>query len=355
MIRLAHIFKEHQADFFKAFGTQVLAEHLKAFAKIRDCRSSKSPRMQIECTNNNCHHQITLPHSCGNRLCPHCQNFETNSWIEKQMQKIVPANYFLITFTLPFQLRKMIWDRQRLIYSLFFECVKQVIETFTVNDKKLGGTPGAIAVLHTHSRKLDFHPHIHVLMPAAAINKKYGLWNNKTGHYLFNKNALAKVFRAKMLDAFRRNRIALPKSYPGKWIAHCKYAGKGKKALLYIARYLYRGVISEHNITAFNDGKVTFRYKPGGSNGFSYKTLPAEQFIWLIVQHTLPKGFRRVRYFGFLHPNCKRLWRIVQYIHHLKLPQVSCSRFKQKCPCCGAPLTVVQTGLPPLFRFADSG
>ncbi len=169
---------------------------------MRQCRKEHGPHMLAMCTNHNCGHRTYIPHSCGHRNCPHCQNHETWQWIENQLNKLLPAQYYLITFTLPRQLRDLARKNQKKIYSLMFACVQEILKTFTRNDKNLRGEAGFISILHTHSRALDYHPHIHVVMPAAGINIKTRLWRVKSSSYLFSEKALAKVFRAKLLEAF---------------------------------------------------------------------------------------------------------------------------------------------------------
>jgi hypothetical protein len=269
VIRLASIIKEYEKEFKQKYKDYLLPSHLKAMSAIKICRSSHSRKMLMQCENSECSHQRLIPHSCGHRHCPHCQNHETQVWIEHQLQKQLPADYFMVTFTLPAQFRNLAWIKQRLVYSLLFYCVWETVKIFCFNDKKLGGVPGAISVLHTHSRELNFHPHIHIVIPAATIDKKTRLWKQKTGKYLFNEKALAKVFRAKMLDALSVNHFQLPTDYPKDWVVDCLYVGTGKKALLYLSRYLYRCVISEKDILSCSktplygckNGKVTFRYK----------------------------------------------------------------------------------------------
>ena len=119
--------------------------------------------MLAQCTA--CDSQILVPHSCGHRHCPHCQHHESQQWLERQLKKQVPAEYFLLTFTLPAELRPLAWRHQRLLYALMIQCVWETVRTFSQNDKQLLGMPGAIAVLHTHSRRLDYHPHVHLVMP----------------------------------------------------------------------------------------------------------------------------------------------------------------------------------------------
>lgn len=265
------------------------------------------------------------------------------------MQKQVSAQYFMITFTLPAQLRTLAFRNQRQLYSALFDCVWETLQTFSHNDKQLKGDPGVIAVLHTHSRVLDFHPHIHAVMPAASVDQDKRLWRTKSGKYLFNHKALAKVFRAKMLTRLAREKLSLPKAMPNKWVVDCKRVGSGDKALIYLGRYLYRGVIREKDILSCRDGKVTYRYKDSKTKRWQSKTVSGADFLWLVLQHVLPKGFRRARNFGFLHPNSKGMIRVFQLLHRLDpkkgLPAIR-KRPVMKCPCCGSEMAVQRTRIP---------
>ena len=353
MIRLANIITQHEDKFLECYSTDLLPSHRKALSAIKTCRNTFSPKMLLECENQQCAHQQVLPHSCGHRNCPHCQNYETDKWLQRQIQKQIPGVYFLAGFTLPFEFRKLAWQNQRLVYSLMFKNVWATLNTFCLNDRRLGGIPGCILVLHTHSRELNFHPHIHVIIPAASIDKNKRLWKQK-GRYLFNGKALAKVFRAKMLESLKASVIHLPKSYPAEWNVQCKRVGNGQKALKYLARYLYRGVISEKDILSFKDGKVTFRYKKSKSSKYQIKTLSAVEFIWLILQHVLPRGFRRVRNYGFLHPNSKSLIKIIQLKFGINLASGNISlkpRPPKICPCCGSIMRIIMTQLPADFSL----
>ena len=226
------------------------------------------------------------------------------------MKKQVPAEYFLLTFTLPAEFRALAFAHQRVVYELLMRCCWETVRTFSQNDKQLQGTPGAIAVLHTNTRRLDYHPHVHLVMPAAAVNGERRQWRTKRrgkGGYLFNHKALAKVFRAKMLAAIEVAGVRLPGRYPKDWVVDCKSVGSGEPALIYLGRYLYRGVIREKDIVACDDGQVSFRYRNAKTGRMEHRTVSGADFLWLVLQHVLPKGFRRARNFGFLHPNCKRL------------------------------------------------
>ena len=214
-----------------------------------------------------------------------------------------------------------------------------------MTDKKLKGIPGVIAVLHTHSRALNFHPHVHTVMPAAAIDKANRLWRKKEDKYLFNHKALATVFRAKILAGLVKLGIALPESYPEKWVVDCKSVGSGDKALIYLGRYLYRGVIREKDILLCQDGQVTFRYIDSDTGKTQKRKVSAVKFLWLILQHVLPRGFRRARNYGFLHPNSKSLIKLIQLLFKFDpkrwLPKIK-PRPEMLCECCGAKMRIIQ-------------
>ena len=359
MMRLSTIIKQFEATLRVKYATQLLPSHTRALRDMKDCRSHQSPRMRAGCSQ--CDHSMWVPHSCGHRNCPHCQAHESQQWLERQLQKQVPAEYFLLTFTLPAELRSLAWHHQRLLYSMMIQAAWQTVRTFTQNDRQLQGRAGAIAVLHTHSRRLDFHPHVHLVMPAAAIDAKQRLWRTKSKNktdYLFNHIALASVFRAKLLSAINNEGLTLPAKYPKKWVVDCKSVGSGEKALVYLGRYLYRGVIQEKDIIGCRDGKVTFRFQNSKTKKAEYRTVSGEQFLWLILQHVLPKGFRRARNFGFLHPNSKRLIRLIQYLLGLD-PNRTLALIKTRpewlCPCCGGKMKVLETRLTPLFTLPITG
>ncbi|MFN0298951.1 MAG: transposase [Burkholderiales bacterium] len=353
MIRLASVMDTFEADFWGHYRDRLSAEHYRALAAMKQCRTQASPMMQVKCTG--CEHQKLVPHSCGHRHCPHCQHHESQQWLERQLKKQVPAEYFLLTFTLPAELRALSWAHQSLVYELLMRCCWETVRTFSQNDKQLRGTPGATAVLHTNTRRMDFHPHVHLLMPAAAVDGKQKRWRTKRSakvRYLFNHKALAKVFRAKMLAAIEAAGLTLPHRYPGKWLVDCKSVGSGEKALIYLGRYLYRGVIAEKDIVACDNAHVSFRYRNAKTRKMEQRTVPGAHFLWLVLQHVLPKGFRRARNFGFLHPNCKRLIALLHLL--LKFaPAQAVTWFKERapilCACCGAVMAIVKTRIRSVF------
>jgi putative transposase/transposase-like zinc-binding protein len=281
------------------------------------------------------------PLSCGHRHCPQCQNHEVNQWLDRQKQKLLPVDYFMVTFTLPAQLRELTRRNQKTIYSIFFDCVKSTLNDFGLNPKKLDGEMGLTAVLHTHNRKLDYHPHIHVVIPGGGINPSRNQWKKLKGKYLFNAFALAKVFRARFLSALNHHHLRIPHGMPRQWVVNVINMGKGLPALKYLSRYLYRGVINERNIIKNENGQVTFKYINSTTKQTEYRTLKGEDFLYLILRHVLPRGFRRVRDYGFLHANAKMMLKLVQLILHVKLETIAHRpRAEFKCPHCQASMVI---------------
>jgi hypothetical protein len=354
MIRLADIVARYAPELLERHGHSLLPGQLKALTDFGLCRGAGAPKMQLSC--DGCDESVWLPHSCGNRHCPHCQAHESQRWIDKQLQKLVPGEYFMVTFTLPSEFRKLAWNHQRELYELVIRNAWDTVNTFSHNDKKLRGAAGAVAVLHTHNRQLDFHPHVHLIIPAVAFDAERRLWRSKSGGYLFDHTALAIVFRAKMLDGIRRAGLKLPARHPAEWVVDCKAVGAGGQALVYLGRYLYRGVLPEKNIVSDQDGKVTFLYRDSKTKKWVTRALNGVEFLGKILLHILPKGFRRARNFGFLHHNSK-LVQLVQLIKRVFVPPPK-ARPVPACPCCGKPLRVVRTRVknphrPPLTAFAQ--
>jgi hypothetical protein len=286
------------------------------------------------------------PRSCGHRSCPQCQNHETSLWLDRQQKKLLPVEYFMATFTLPYELRFLAWYHQTLVYKLLFACASSTLKDFGLNPKNLGADIGMTAVLHTHNRRLDYHPHVHVLVPGGGVDKTKKQWKKKKSKYLFNEFALAKVFRARFCQASIKAGLSLP-NCPRKWVVDCRCAGTGPSALKYLSRYLYRGVIGQKNIVSNHNGMVTFKYVESRTGKTRYRSVKGEDFLWLVLQHVLPKGFRRARDYGFLHGRAKKLLSLVQLVLQV-LIQACETRPRPvfKCPKCQAPMKILAISQP---------
>jgi len=345
IMQLASILDQYHDAFQAQYGSRLLPAHLHAMDAISRCRTPEAAQLLVQCFE--CGHTEWRPHSCGHRSCPQCQNHATSLWLDRQQAKLLPVDYFMATFTLPYELRFLAWNNQSLVYNLIFACASSTLKDFGLNPKNLGVQIGMTAVLHTHNRCLDYHPHVHVVVPGGGVDKARKQWKKKRAKYLFNEFALAKVFRARFLEGFIKAGLGLPGSVPRKWVVDCTRVGKGAPALKYLSRYLYRGVIGENNIVSNEDGKITFRYVEGRTGKTLTRTLKGEDFLWLVLQHVLPKGFRRARDYGFLHGNAKKLLLLAQLVLHV-LIQASTSRPRPvfRCPICQAPMRVLGTRSP---------
>ena len=245
-------------------------------------------------------HEV-FPLSCGHRFCPQCQHEAGETWLERQRAKLLPVDYYLITFTLPATLRALVYDHQREAYDLLIRLAWQTLAAFGLRDKALHGDLGATVVLHTHSRALDFHPHVHVVLPAGAIDPATRHWTRKTGKFLFPHKALAKVFRAKWFAAMKELGWAVQADLPAQWVVDCKPVGNGDKALTYLGRYLYRGVLPEKNILRHADGQVTFRYTDN-TGTHKTRTLAGADFLWLLLRTSCPRASGAVATTAFSMP-----------------------------------------------------
>jgi len=339
-MELASLIQQYLPALKARHSDLLLPGHLNAITAMLCCRTVNAGQIQLHCTH--CASQTMQPRSCGHRSCPKCQNHEASLWLDRQRAKLLPVEYFMTTFTLPYELRSLAWHNQTVMYNLLFATAISTLKDFGLNPKHLGADIGLTAVLHTHSRRLEYHPHLHVIVPGGGVDRAKRQWKKKKGKYLFNEFALARVFRARFLAAIKAAGLTTPNPLPDKWVVDCRHIGKGQPALAYLSRYLYRGVISEKNIMANQTGKVTFRYTEGKSGNTQYRTLKGEDFLWLVLQHVQPKGFRRVRDYGFLHGNAKKLLSLVQLVLRVMIEaHTPRPRPVFKCPRCQSPMHIL--------------
>ena len=339
-MQLASLVHQYLVAFQAKYAAQLLPSHLRAIGAILRCRTPDAGEMLLHCSS--CTEQLWHPQSCGHRSCPKCQNHEASQWLDRQQAKLLPVDYFMVTFTLPYELRALAWRNQTTLYQLLFATAASTLKDFGLNPKQLGADIGMTAVLHTHSRRLDYHPHLHVIVPGGGVNKATRQWKKTRGKYLFKHTALAKVFRARVLAAIKAAGLTLPDKLPDQWVVDCKHVGQGQPALKYLSRYLYRGVISEQNIVANHHGKVTFKYVDSNTGQTRYRTLKGEDFLWLVLQHVLPKGFRRVRDYGFLHGNARKLLVLIQLTLKVMITVMPARpRPAFICPRCHSPMHIL--------------
>lgn len=331
-------------------GARMSVAQRRALAALGNCQTDWSPRWRAACAD--CGGRMEGPHACGHRSCPHCQHGLGEAWRQRQTRRLLPVDYFLVTFTLPAQLRPLARACPETVFDALMRCAWDTLRTFARNDRRIAGEIGASAVLHTHSRRRDFHPHVHLLVPAGGFDSRSGLWRSRA-KYLFRNGSLAKVFRARLLAMLREAGLCLPKHLPEKWMVDCCPVGRGAQAIGYLARYLYRGVLSERDLLGWDEqGNVTFRYRDGQTGARMTRSLPGVDFLALLLQHVLPKGFHRVRDYGLLHPKRSALLKRIQLMLQVRLPTTPGeddpnNTHVWRCPHCGGPLRVIATRLAP--------
>ena len=335
---LKELFERYGYQLEQKYGHRLLPAQRRAIDDIINCRTPVLGEILSTCLH--CGVDHTRPHSCGNRNCPVCQNHLATAWLDKQRAKLLPVRYYLLTFTLPAQLRATAYNHQRIVYNALLDAAKDTVNDVARNPKHLGAQQiGLTAVLHTNSRKLDFHPHVHIVLPAGGIDVSGKQWLSNSRKYLFPHQVLKTLFREKFLAALRDAKIAYaPELHKTEWVVNIRAAGTGEPAFMYLSRYLYRGVIQERNILNDENGLVTFNYLEAKTDTWQKRTLPAVEFLYLLLTHVLPKRFRRTRSYGFLHGNAADNLRKIQIILKAapSLVKRTAKPLQLKCPDCGA-------------------
>lgn len=351
-MHLADVAWEFQESFLRQYGPRLLPSHRKALSAILACRTAAAGSLVVRCPT--CDTLEWRAHSCGHRSCPRCQHHEAEVWLARQREKLLPVPVFLVTFTVPASLRPLAWCHQRTFYSCLFEAASSAVQTMAKDPKYLGADVGMTGVLHTNNRRLDFHPHVHFLVPSGGVDPGARMWKRTRGRFLFPQRAVSRLFRGRLVALLRGKGLAVPKVFSrGDWVVHCKRVGSGETALTYLGRYLYRGVISERRILRCADGQVTFAYRDSGTGRYRKRTMPGERFLWTVLRHVLPRGFRRARDYGFLHGNARRTLRLVQLLLRAKPSgnlQELVARPPFRCQVCGIAMEILAR-----FDPKDSG
>jgi hypothetical protein len=342
MNSLADTLDRYAVPFFKAYGDRLNDGHRHALSAIRHCRTEHYGELTLQCTA--CDHTDVKYRSCGHRSCHRCQHHDNSRWLERQQAKLLPVDYFMVTFTLPAECRGIAWHNQQTMYTLLFDTAVGTCRDFAEQDKHLKGDIGLTAVLHTQTRRLDYHPHVHIIIPGGAIDAKQRCWRTPKNEFLFSHKALAKVFRARILQGMREVKLLPQKALPDTWVVDCRKIGNGLPALKYLSRYLYRGVISERQLVADDGESVTFTYRDGTNGRRCTRTVSGAHFVWLLIQHVLPTRFRRARDYGFLHGNARKTLIRVQWFLKVAISTLPPAQPRPPFLCnqCSEPMKVTQ-------------
>jgi hypothetical protein len=300
-------------------------------------------------------------HSCNHRSCPLCGKADTSQWVERGLSKRVGAPYFMVTFTLPEELRPLFFTpAAKHVYQLFLEAAARALKAALANPRWLGAaTCGFIAVLHTWNRRLLFHPHLHCIVPGAGIDAAGKVVTVRNANFLVPQPVLRKAFR----EAFRGCLAQLaaehtlpaldPAVWDKDWGVHLQAFGDGQQAIKYLGAYVCRTAIGDSRIAGIDGDNVTFRWKDR-ANGDAPRTetIPGTEFVSRYLRHVLPRGMRAIRYYGFCHPAAKDKRERVAFHTGRPLlvgpfqPPAPKPAAPRPCPCCGAPMKPVLKAPP---------
>lgn len=362
-IELADIFRSHAQSYVERYGKRMLPSHRKAMRDITLCRTEALGGQAYRCEP--CDRFDYSYHSCSNRHCPKCQNQKATDWLAQQSGLLLPVVYFMATVTLPDSLRRLARSHQKLIYGLLFRCAAQAIQKLARDPKYIGAQVGMLGILQTWTRDLRYHPHVHFLIPAGGFSKD-GRWLPAHGEYLMPEKALAIIIRAKFRDALKKTVLfndVPPQTWKKEWVIDICPVGKGKSALKYLAPYIFRVAISNNRILSLRDGMVTFKCKAADRKHYETVTVSAEEFIRRFLQHILPRGFVKVRYYGFFSPRKRHELEAIQQLFGLSVEKehsgnavpVNENAHTPRCPKCGGAMVLVAelkpTGSQPFQWF----
>ena len=304
---IQEIFRRSGAAYREQFFDTMPAPHARVIDAITACRSAASGQVIFQCED--CGEPHVAARCCGNRHCPVCQQGKAGAWLARRLarrlEQQLPTPYFMLTFTVPEGLREFLRRHPREGYGALFAASAGAIKALAADEKLLGAeAPGFFGVLHTWGRQLQYHPHIHYVVPGGGFDGE-GRWRAASRGFFLPVRALSVVFRAKFRDAIESAGLADEigaEVWKVAWNVNCQAAGDGGRSLEYLSRYVFKVGISEGRIVSADETEVVFKYRKVNSARERRLALSPEEFIRRFLQHVLPSGFMKVRYFGFLSP-----------------------------------------------------
>jgi len=348
------ILRQFGPAYLQKYRDRMSLDQIKAMKALIRCRTESAGAIAYRCLQ--CGRVHMVPKSCGNRHCPTCQGAKAKDWLAEQQARLLPCAYFMMTFTVPSEFRAFMRSHPRECYKALFEAVYQSLITLAQDPKYLGSSKlGLTGVLHTWGRDLNFNPHVHCIVPGGAISQSGTEWLSSRNDFFLPVLALSKIFRAKYKELMHRAGLLdqIDASvWDRAWNVNCQAVGDGRDSLRYLAPYVFRVAIGNHRIRSVEchedgTGSVTFTVKPSGEKHYRPMTVPAEEFIRRFLQHVLPKGFQKVRHFGFMHKRSKisRVWLAMLVTVTLNMvyvlvvnPPIQPAKQPMRCPDCGGDL-----------------
>jgi len=352
---VADILQKHIGDYRDEYP--LWPEHRKIVSDLLNCRTAHLGG-HIECCNTCGAVRITY-HSCRNRHCPKCQHMPRERWLEKRKDEILPVSYFHVVFTLPHELNTIILNNKKVMLNILFKAASKTLLTFGKNE--LNGTPGFLAILHTWDQKLNAHFHLHCLVVGGVVSEDKKRWFSVRNDYLFNEEALSLVFRGKFMERLGYVRQIGSLKFTGRayenlkntlytknWVVSVRDPVKRPEHVLeYLARYTHRVAIANSRIKKLKNGMVTFTAKDRKKKRTETITITAVEFIRRFLLHSLPRGFVRIRHYGFLAnrnraANLNTIRLLMRVSAPVKKETTSLEEIMRKltgtditiCPCC---------------------
>jgi hypothetical protein len=347
VVELAEVLRRHWPAYEQRFGSAILPSHRRAVEAILRCRTPALGGQCYRCSD--CGREHFAWHSCNHRACPKCGHGEAQQWIEKQKCRLLPVPYFLVTFTVPEELRAIIRANQKLFYGLLFSESAATLQEIAAHPKHLGAELGFLGILHTWSRQLVFHPHVHFVVPGGGLTADQLHWKRiKDPDFFLPEKVLAMRFRNRLKQALQGSPLlaAIPeKVWRLDWVVDCLPVGSGETTLRYLANYVYRTALGSQRILKDENDRITFRFRRSDNGRLETLTLTSHEFIRRFLQHVLPPGFQRVRYFGWMAPAAKARWqRILALLDWKARPKPAQAALPvPHCPTCDRPMSLIGT------------
>lgn len=348
MIELADVLARHWPLYEQRFGNKLLPSHRAAVRAIRSCRTPQLGGQTYRC---DCGHTHYAYHSCGHRACPKCGNAEADDWTARQKTRLLPGvPYFLVTFTVPAELRALIRSQQKELYSLLLRESAATLQEVAAREKYLGAELGMLGVLHTWSRQLVYHPHVHYVVAGAGLTADSLRWKRVASEKFFlPEKVLARRFRNRLRRALAHDDPEAWRQIPAAvwradWVVDSLAVGSGETALRYLSAYVYKTALSSARILTDDERGVTFRFRRSDDGAWQTLTLAPEEFLRRFLQHVLPRGFQRVRSYGWLAPAAREKWRRIEALLDWKRPAPPPSQPLPvpECPHCRKPMALIE-------------
>lgn len=360
-MEVAGVMRAFGGEYVKVYGGRMPEVHRKAIADITNCRTPAMGGTTYHCPE--CDHYHYSYHSCGNRNCNKCGNERAQQWLERTGKLLLPVEHFMVTVTLPGELRRMARSHQRLFYGLLMKCAGESLQSLGWDSRFVGGRLAMMGVLHTWGRDLSYHPHVHMIVAGGGLWPDEELWLEASQEFLMPVKALSKIVAGKFRDGLKKQAPHLyglvdPSLWGSPWVVHCQPVGKGQAALKYLAQYVFRPAISNGRMLSMEDGIVSFRYQCSQTRRWQVCRVDALEFIRRYLQHVLPRGFVKVRYYGlYAHRHRERLNRLRHQLlpattlqgesdpdkqHPGQEPEQPTAATTPSCRCCGKPMRMVE-------------